>query len=234
MTGTVLDHWQPVTYDYGLIRCDAERVVEARRRQYLDAGVAPKVASLGGSLQDCLSTLVPLSPAPTKEMYLTTTFGWTAYLANGCRGSDPSLPMKQLSTALGVMALRACVTPTAARYAGVILEVYDTVEAGGDEYGYRRSIAALNDGGRWVFEQSGTPFPFEDTARYAARRKRDRFTAEMLAGYLVGLGAQRLSDGAFGEGSAVRGVVLERPAQDHLPRYTLEEAKALIPTDLRR
>jgi hypothetical protein len=57
-----------------------------------------------------------------------------------------------------VTALRACVTPPNARYQGVILEVYDTPQAGGDADGYRRSIAAVNDGGRWVFHQSGTPF----------------------------------------------------------------------------
>lgn len=122
---------------------------------------------------------------------------------------------------------RACATPDSALYPGVILEVYDTVEAGADEYGYQRSIAAVNDGGRWVFEQSGTPFKFEDTSRYNAKRKRDRFKKEMLAACLEGLGAQLLSDRTLQISGTSRGILLKRPAHDHLPKFTLEEAKAL-------
>lgn len=45
-----------------------------------------------------------------------------------------------------------------------------------------------NDGGNWVFHQSGLPQPFEDTRRYSARRVRDRFTFEMLRDYLEAMG----------------------------------------------
>src|SRR5687768_8390083 len=51
-----------------------------------------------------------------------------------------------------------------------------------------RTISAVNDGGRWVFEQTGEPFPFEDTSRFEARRKRDRFRFEILENYLAELG----------------------------------------------
>lgn len=50
------------------------------------------------------------------------------------------------------------------------------------------SIAAANDGGRWVFETSGTPFAFEDLSAYANRLKKRRLTAEMLLDYLRALG----------------------------------------------
>lgn len=125
------------------------------------------------------------------------------------------------------MSLRACVTPGNVRYQGVILAVYDTKLAGADQYGYRRSIAAMNDGGRWIFEQSGQPFLFEDISSYNAHRKRDRFTKEMLAAYLDGLGAKPLTDWVLQNGGKCSGFLLERAANDHLPQSTLEQAKAL-------
>ena len=227
MTHAVLDHWWPVTYDHGLIRADLDTVAVARREMYASAGLDPALTRLDAPLADCLSRLEPLSPAPTKELYLATSFGWTAYFANGCRGSDPFLPMKQLSAAIGTRALRMCATPETSMFPGVVLEVYDTEEAGADEHGYRRSIAAMNDGGRWVFEQSGTPFPFEETSRYTARLKRDRFTKRMLCAYVSDLGAEPVSDHALQYGGKSQGVLLDRPAQANLPHYALEEAKLL-------
>lgn len=220
-------HWWPVTKDFGLIRADVEVIGATRAKQYADAGVQMTTTQISGALEECFARLLPLSPAPTKEMFLATSFGWTAYFSSGARGSDPSLPMMQLSRALGVTALRICDAAEAAPYPAVILEVYDTPEAGGTKHGYRRSIAAANDGGRWVFEQSGTPFAFEDPTRYGARRKRDRFTAQMLWSFLAELGVPRLSDETLQPDGQCRGVFLARPAHSHLPQYTLAEAKAL-------
>lgn len=227
MNGSVLKHWWPVTQDHGLVRADIESVAYARQKAYRSAGLQVSLEMLDAPLSDSLSALEPLSPAPTKELYLATTFGWSAYFANGCRGSDPSLPMRQLAQALDKMALRACATQSSAAYPAVILEVYDSGMAGADAYGVRRTIAAANDGGKRVFEQSGVPFPFEDVSRYDAPRKQDRFTRDMLATYLDCLGARSLSDDHFRFGKACRGILLCRPPHDHLPQYSLDEAKAL-------
>src|SRR5687767_14907965 len=51
-----------------------------------------------------------------------------------------------------------------------------------------RGIECINDGGRWVFSQSGSPYPFEQTEQYQAARVRDRFTRELLERYLAELG----------------------------------------------
>ena len=212
MSRSVLDHWWPVTYDHGLIRSDIESVAHVRREAYRDAGLQISLTMLDAPLADCLSALEPLSPAPTKELYLATTFGWTAFFANGCRGSDPSLPMRQLAEALGTMAVRACATRKIAQFLGVILEVYDTKRGGADAHGNCRTLAAINDGGRWVFKQSGIPYPFEDISHYDAPRFRDRFTKAMLADYLDGLGAGLLMDDTLHFSGACRGILLERPA----------------------
>lgn len=43
-----------------------------------------------------------------------------------------------------------------------------------------RSVACLDDGGRWIFEEGGRRHPVENSFPYDARRKRDRFTNEHL------------------------------------------------------
>jgi hypothetical protein len=59
----------------------------------------------------------------------------------------------------------------------------------------RRSIAAANDAGRWVFEELGETYPFEQKNRYRATRKANRFTPNMLHDYQRALGVpQRQPD----------------------------------------
>jgi hypothetical protein len=52
----------------------------------------------------------------------------------------------------------------------------------------RRMITAANDGGRWVFETSGDPLPFERLEEYRHRRISRRFTCDLLYDYLRQLG----------------------------------------------
>jgi hypothetical protein len=61
-----------------------------------------------------------------------------------------------------------------------------------------RSIAAVNDGGRWTWDESGTPQLFETPDRYAARRIRDRFTIEMLDAYCRALGIRYFDSEFYG------------------------------------
>lgn len=222
-----LTQWWPVTYDFGAIESDLDTILPIRAKMYEDADLELETRWLSGSLDECFATLEPLSPAPYKELFLATRFGWTVFFSNGVRGSDPFLPMLQLSRAIGVTALRACATPASARYQAVILEVYNAPHAGGTKFGRRRTIAAANDGGRWVFEQSGAPFAFEDTARYDARKKRDRFTCDMLFSYLESLGVPRPSDDVLQSDGHCRGLLLSRTIRDNRLKYSLDEAKAL-------
>ena len=120
--------------------------------------------------------------------------------------------------------MRVCVTPANATYRGVIWEVYDTPTQGGNEWGYRRSIAAANDGGSWVFQTSGEPFSFEQTKRYAARLKRDRFTKDMLVAYLAEFDIPHIADEEFLMEKRCKGGIFARPAHKNSPAYSLEEA----------
>lgn len=227
MSSSTIETWWPVTHDFGLIRAPVDTVLDMRHRAYLDHGIDDCTRQeVSGSLEACLRRLEPLCFNHRKEMYLATSFGWTAFFQNGTRGSDPALPMMQSSRALGVTAMRICVTPARTTWPGVIWEVYDTEEAGGDAYGYRRSIAAANDGGRWVFEMSGAPFPFEDPGRYTAKRKRDRFPPDLLWSYLGAMGIPRIADAHFLiEGACTGGMIL-RPYLAGAKQLSLDEAIA--------
>jgi hypothetical protein len=219
--------WWPVTHDFGLIRAPVETVLDMRHRAYLDQGLDDcRREDLHGSLEACLRKLEPLCFVTRKEMYLATDFGWTALFQNGTRGSDPSLPMMQSSRALGVTAMRICITPARGPWPAVIWEVYDTAESGGDAYGYRRSIAAMNDGGRWVFNNSGAPFQFEDPDRYAAKRKRDRFPPELLRDYLRQMGIPPITDDRFLIAGACTGGMLACPQAEGFVHMSLDEAIA--------
>ena len=225
MCRATLDKWWPVTYDFGLIRAPVETALERRLQMYLDHGSNDCTRQdLNQSLELCFKTLEPLSFQHTKELYLSTRFGWTAFFKNGTRGSDPFLPMLQLSKALGVCAMRICITPAKSTYPGVIWEVYDTEENGGNARGYRRSIAAANDGGRWVFETSGDPFSFEELDRYTVRKKRDRFPADLLWKYLREMGIPRISDSDFMVGNACKGGIIARPKIEGARHLSLDEA----------
>ena len=223
MQPSVIRKWWPVTYEYGLIKTDVISVMKTRPIMYQEHNMDVDVVELIGGLEDFFYALEPLSPAPTKEMYLTTNFGWTVFFRNSTRGSDAFEPMIQLSKRLGVTAMRVCVSPTKAVYPSVIWEIYDRPEAGGDKWGRRRSIAVANDGGRWVFHQSGEPFLFEEFHAYDARLKKNRFTEEMLHRYLKNFGIPPLTDDVFSGCERSENIIVSRPVHKHLPAMTLAE-----------
>jgi hypothetical protein len=101
---------------------------------------------------------------------------------------------------------------------------------GGDMLGNRRSIAAANDGGRCVFEESGERHPFEQSDRYAARRKRDRFTPDMLRDYLHHFTVELFADDFLCVGPATPAVRLQQTTNTGVtPDFTLEQVVTGLP-----
>ena len=132
----------------------------------------------GAAARDALAPQVPL----TRYAFVPVTDGWTLMLNNAPRGTDMTVLPSQAARALGCRTVRAFVGQHGDVWPGCMLEVWGP--DGDPILRSRRSIAALNDGGRWVFEVSGEPFDFEDQDAYERRRKADRFTPDMLADYL--------------------------------------------------
>ena len=121
MTASTIEKWWPVTHDFGLIRAPVGTVLEMRHRACRDHGLDDcRREHLEGPLEARLGRLEPLCFLSRKEMHLATDFGWTAFFQNGTRGSDPALPMVQSSRALGVTAMRICITPAGATWPAVI------------------------------------------------------------------------------------------------------------------
>jgi hypothetical protein len=197
MKGLLLDErWAPVTSEMGFLEARAEHAARAfaswEAGLQAHRGIAVQVRPVSGSLEQALSALLPLTDAERQRyLFMPTRSPWTAYLDNGWRGTDAGSPMPYMARTLGCRGLRVVAVPHTlrkdkGRYGSVMLEVYGPNRT--DFINYLRTLYAANDGGRWVFGQSGEPFPFEKLERYQERRVRDRFTFDMLKEYLHHLG----------------------------------------------
>lgn len=226
---SIFESWSPVTYDFGLIQGAVEQVADADAAWFAEYGTSLSRATLEGSLAQKFGALLPLTNAKNKRLFVPTDCGWVGFFQNGIRGSDPSFNMMKLSLRLGVIAMRLCVSPPEARYPSVIWEVFAPEELGGTRHGYRRSIAASNDGGRWIFEESGERYPFEQVEHYSAKRKRDRFTPQMLEDYLSHFGIPKPGDDLFGAAIDQPAVLHQRENASGLPEFTLAEVKDGLP-----
>lgn len=172
----------PTTETVGFFHSDADRLA----RWLADCpGDEWRVVARGWESVDELCRF--LRPGAPLSRHVLIPWGeWTAVLTDGPLGTDvgmlPSLAARQLSCT----ALRATATTASARFPAVVLEVYDPAAI--DELRCLRTISAANDGGRWVFAQSGEPYAFEQLDAYRHTRVQDRFTAPVLATYLRELG----------------------------------------------
>lgn len=128
--------------------------------------------------------MAALAPSAYIERRAVIPLGaWTLLLTNGPRGTDvgmlPSLATRQW----GCYGIRATSLEDGEHvFPGRVLEVFGP---GGDPPLMAvRSITAMNDGGRWVFETFGEPFAFERLDEYEHRLKRRRFASALLHEYL--------------------------------------------------
>jgi hypothetical protein len=136
------------------------------------------------SLGDAVAALEP-SPLMTLQAAIPVR-GWTLVLTNGPSGTDVGMLPSQAAREIGCRAVRAvCSEDGDAQYPARILEVFGPDGAG--PLLTRRAIAAANDGGRWVFETTGEPLPFERIDNYKQRRRADRLTSDLLYEYLRAL-----------------------------------------------
>jgi hypothetical protein len=228
---SLLTKWNPVADDFGLIRAPLERVLAELQSWHSSIGIEYSRSEITSSLGDAFESLLPLAHSKMRRLFVATRSDWVACFQNGIQGSDPQPAMCYLAKCMGVLAMRVCCTADTAKYPAVIWEVYAPESLGGKPpLGYRRSIAAMNDGGRWIFEESGERFPFEQVSRYGERRKRDRFTREMLHDYLREFGIELFSDGFLRVDAALPAVRLQQRTKIwHTPEFTLEQVVAGVP-----
>jgi hypothetical protein len=140
--------------------------------------------------------------------------------------------MRYMARWLSIRCLRVVAVPhtlrkhQGGRYGAVMLDVFGPKQPG-KLNNYVRALEVANDGGRWVFVQSGEPFPFEQLEQYQARRVRDRFTFEMLKDYLRHLGLSPFEEDFYmPPGTRAWLVQKTGPFTTVGREYTLEEARA--------
>lgn len=235
MKGLLLDdRWAPVTSEMGFLEADAEHAARAfaswQAGLMAPRGITVEVHPVSGLLEQVLSSLLPLtSPETLRDLFIPTRSSWTAYVENGWGGTDAASAMPYMARTLGCRALRVVAVPNTfqknkGRYGAVMLEVYGPHRT--DWINTVRAVSALNDGGTWVFDQLGQPFPFEKVEQYQARRVKDRFTFDMLKEYLGHLGLSPFeADFYLPEGAPAWLVEKTGPAIPSHEEYTLAQAR---------
>jgi len=238
MKGLLLeDRWAPVTSTMGFLELGAEQAAQAfatwHRGLALSLGCTIEVLPVSGTLEQVLSSLLPLSGGETqRRLFIPTRSAWTAYVSNQWTGTDAASPMSYMARWLSIRCLRVVAVPHTlrkhggGRYGAVMLDVFGPAQPG-KIHNYVRAIEAANDGGRWVFEQEGEPFPFEQVEKYQERRVRDRFTFEMLKDYLRHLGLSPFDEHFYLPPGTCAWLIQKTGPFTTLGReYTLEEARA--------
>jgi hypothetical protein len=165
----------------------------ARRRPYRDRGEPRRFGRLAALLQ----LLLPLRRGePNRMLFVPTAGEWAAYFDNLATGPDVLPIIRHLAIALNCPAVRLTAVPhtrrgtcaaATGRYGATVLEIIDPIH-GRPPLRYLRSIAAVNDGGRWRFDAVGPQQPFEAAEHYRSKLVRDRFPVTLLRDYLRTLG----------------------------------------------
>jgi hypothetical protein len=224
---SVMQKWHPVTNDYGLVRAPLSEVVAALSAWHSSFGTNYSRSLICVSLDSAFTSLLPLANSKMRKLFIQTKSDWTACFQNGIQGSDPFPAMSFLAQKHEWLAMRICATQENAVSPAVIWEVYASALMGGDSLSYRRSIAAVNDGGRWTFDSSGKPFEFEQLDAYTRKRVRDRFTKDMLDEYLGTFGIRAFDDDFFDVSSIHPAILLQQTTNgSSTPEFSLEEVVA--------
>ncbi len=133
--------------------------------------------------------LFPLqSHVASRYVFFTLNECWCGMLDNGWRGTDAGV-RSVLSRELQIRTIRAVSSEERESNSGQIQRYGANIfEFEDGQTGAQRQIYCVNDGGKWVFSQRGSPLPFEDQNSFLSRRVRDRFTRESLCEYLLQMG----------------------------------------------
>jgi hypothetical protein len=235
MKGLLLeDRWAPVTSEMGWLETEAEHAARAfaawQRGVLTPRGITVAVRPVSGPLEQAFSALLPLTDAERRRhLFMPTRSAWTAYVDNGWRGTDAMSAMSYMAETLGCRGLRVVAVPNTyrngdGRYGAVMLSMYGPHQTAW--LNYVRVVSASNDGGRWVFDQFGEPFPFEKREQYQARRVRDRFTFDMLKEYLRHLGLSPFEEDFYlPQGAPAWLVEKTGPVFPTQKEYTLAKAR---------
>jgi hypothetical protein len=188
--------YSPIMTRFGYFEAPVDHVVEAflqwQKKIEKFRKIVPKIQNyeLYGNFKKNILSLFPLKSDCDRYLFIQTKSRWTLYLNNTYRGSD-QVGIHPLVQMIGETGIYVVSKPHTREGKGKewrgasgarILEFYESKN--GENTRCRRSIRLWHDIGKWTFELGGEPFPFEDIEAYKKRRKTDKFTFEMMEGYL--------------------------------------------------
>ncbi|MGB9180917.1 MAG: hypothetical protein WCB68_16920 [Pyrinomonadaceae bacterium] len=233
------DRLAPLTSEIGFLKADctvaAQAFVEWQRPIQQARGVTLREQSVVGHLEDVLQRLLPLTSIERRRfLFIPTASQWVAYVDSGYRGTDAMSAVSYLAKRIGCSGLRLVAVPDTiqdestlarGRYGATILEIYGPEDT--DFLNYVRSLSVVNDGGKWTFDQGGTPLPFEDIERYRIRDIKRRFDFNILQDYLKELGLSPFDEEFYLPASNNKAVLIEKvgPVASGLKEFTLSEAR---------
>ena len=193
----------------GFVEASLESVGRELSEWRRELGHEPRAREVHGALAAQLKSLNPLLTTARPRELLVEAGKWVAYFDSFARETDASSTCAVLADRMGVRALKVFRAPSGMDHAGMStgtgVQVHLWGPGGEDPLGYLRTLNAIVDGERWVFDQSGTPLDFEETENYTKRRIKDRFTADMLDRYCAALGIDLVDPAAYGP----RGILVE-------------------------
>lgn len=223
----------PLTLSWGFLRRPLRDVEEQLIRWRASHNRQLEALHLEGVLETALSALEPLTVPRTRELLVSTESEWTAYFDNGANGGDPVAAVAPLSRFLSCEGLAVSCRPHTMRggdreerglYGAVQFQLFAPENC--EFLNYQRTIAATNDGGKWVFVARGEVQPFERLDRYHAKRIVDRFTAETLEEYCRALGIDLFRESFYGPSYRLLVHLGQLPASH--PSLTLTEAQGRL------
>jgi hypothetical protein len=187
--------YAPVTTKFTVLRTGLDRVynfwIEWHRRNWEVNGFKLEIQHFEGALSNKLDAMLPLD---NKQILLTETKdGRLAIFENSSVGSG-STDANYLANSFKLEKINFTFVHDG--MAGKLKRIgstqfywvdYDSEVVNGWRYTRSRYIAAHKES-RWEWDEHGTPFPWEETEAYSAKRIKDRLTPEMVERYAKHMG----------------------------------------------
>lgn len=133
------------------------------------------------SFSDAMSQLSTLATHASNWIFMSAGVRYTAMFSNCSQGLDPSpiwpLAVKRCRKR-GFRITAVSSEHRGKKYPARIVEVFSPDCS--NPFNIERSIYCANDGGKWKFGSSGTPYSFEDHTKYEITPIMERFTISDL------------------------------------------------------
>ena len=218
------DRYAPITSAIGFVRLPIDDAAEALAAWWRSIAPPIVVEPLSERFPDSLCRLTPLEVGTRSRALLIDQGDWTAYFDCLATGTDPVSAIGALCRLNRCDGVALVVIPDGPRREGSLqFELFGPDRT--DFLNYLRSVGIANEAGRWRFDASGDPQPFEDLTAYEARRIQDRLSTAIVAKYCSTLGFRPFEPDAYGRAVLV---TAGPPASQGIQRISLAERQRAL------